>query len=185
MHPGQICQLSYIMQDKHGVKAKNFFFTVDFVEYSALLVHGFSVEKLKSLSCGKTFSDHFLEIQQDFSSADVIVSHHTAFDFSFMRTEYERLNQTFFIKESFCTMKESTPICKILRKSGAGYKYPKLSELCAFWSISDAQILSSTRSLFGAKVGYHDARFDTTAVYLAANVGMEKEKNFNKLRCFL
>ena len=185
LHPGQICQLSYILQDKSGAIAKNFFFTVQSVEYSAFMVHGFSVEKLRSLSGGKTFADNFFEIQKDFSSADLIVSHNTAFDFSFMRTEYERLNQTFYIKDSFCTMKESTPLCKILRKSGAGYKYPKLSELCAFLSISDAQIQKATCDLFGAEAGYHDARFDTAAVYLTANIGMENSEIFSKLRCCL
>ena len=185
LHPGQICQLSYILQDANGATAKNFFFTVQSVEYSAFMVHGFSVEKLKTLSCGKTFADRFAEIQKDFASADIIVSHNVAFDFSFMRTEYERLNQIFFIKDSFCTMKESTPLCKIPRRSGVGYKYPKLSELCAFLSISDGQILRSTNALFGAEAGYHDARFDTTAVYLAANIGMENSEIFSKLRCCL
>ena len=46
LYPGEICQLSYIMQDKGGVSAKNFYFAVDFVEYGALKVHGLTAEKL-------------------------------------------------------------------------------------------------------------------------------------------
>ena len=63
--------------------------------------------------------------------------------------------------------------------------YPKLSELCAFLSVSDAQIQKATCDLFGAEASYHDARFDTAAVYLTANIGMENSEIFSKLRCCL
>ena len=65
LRPGQICQISYIMQTKNSVVAKNMFFTVDSVEYGAYSVHGFSVEKLKELSKGKRFEDCVLEIKED------------------------------------------------------------------------------------------------------------------------
>ena len=169
LHPGQICQLSYLMQTKKSVEAKNFFFTVDSVDFSAFMVHGFSVEKLKMLSCGRRFKDYFEEIEKDFSNADVLISHNTAFDISFMRAEYERLNKIFVSKETFCTMKKSVPILKLLRSSGRGYKYPKLSELCAYLSVSDGVIKSACTEFFGADAGYHDARFDTCAVFLSMN----------------
>ncbi len=184
LKPGQICQLSYIMQTEKGFFSKNFFFTVDFVEMSAQLVHGFSVSKLKELSKGKRFKDFFDEIKSDFESADLIVAHNTAFDFSFMRKEYERLNEIFYIKNEFCSMKKSTPICKLLRKSGTGYKYPKLSELCEFLSINNAEILSFSRKAFDSECGFHDARFDTSAVCLAVNK-MMKNGFFNELEEFL
>ena len=182
LHPGQICQLSYVMQDKESVTAKNFFFTVDSVEYGAFMVHGFSVEKLRELSCGKRFLDYFDEIEKDFLSVDLIVSHNTAFDFSFMRTEYARIGKDFIIKNSFCTMKKATPICKLPRNSGVGYKYPKLNELCSFLGIKDNDISNELYKLFGAKAGYHDARFDTTAVYLVANRAMEKYAEFTAIK---
>ncbi len=169
LNPGQICQLSYVMQTKEKVLAKNFFFSVDSVEYGAYCVHGFSVEKLKILSNGKRFSDCFNEIYLDFNNADMLISHNTAFDFMFMRKEYERLNKVFEIKNSFCTMKKTTPILKLPRSSGAGYKYPKLNELASYYGITDGQILIESKKLFSANAGYHDARFDTTAVYLAVN----------------
>ncbi len=173
LYPGQICQLSYVMQTKEEVTAKNFFFTVDCVEMGAQLVHGFSVQKLKELSCGKRFCDFFSEIKSDFEEADLIVSHNTAFDFSFMRKEYERLNEIFYIKNEFCSMKKSTPICKLLRKSGTGYKYPKLQELCQFCEISDNEILTFSSTAFNSACSFHDARFDTSAVYLAVNKMIE------------
>ena len=182
LHPGQICQLSYIMQSGDKTTAKNFFFAVDYVEYGAFSVHGFSVDKLKRLSGGKRFIDCFKEIEQDFLSADLVVSHNTAFDFSFMRAEYERVMAVFKYKNSFCTMKKTTPICKFTRSCGVAYKYPKLSELCSFLMITDNEIFEKCKALFGANVGYHDARFDTTAVYLASLKGMEKYLEFNLLK---
>ena len=182
LYPGQICQLSYIMQTKEGVSAKNFFFSVDYVEPSALAVHGFSVQKLKELSSGKQFTHHFNQINADFEKADLICAHNTSFDFSFMRKEYERLNKTFYIKNEFCSMKNSTPLCKLPRKSGSGYKYPKLSELCAFVGISDLDISRQVISLFGTNSAFHDARFDTSALYLAVNkcIQLEHFKDLNK-----
>ena len=110
----------------------------------------------------------------DFSKADVIVAHNTSFDFMFLRKEFEDLGLAFEPKDSFCSMKNMTTVCKLARSSGNGYKYPKLSELCSFLGITDTQILKESQRLFGEKSGYHDARFDTTAVYLAVNKAIEK-----------
>ena len=86
LYPGQICQLSYVMQDKENLLAKNFFFSVDCVEREAFNVHGFSVEKLSQLSNGKRFNHHFNQINKDFETADLVVSHNISFDFSFTNT---------------------------------------------------------------------------------------------------
>ncbi|MBQ9734445.1 MAG: 3'-5' exonuclease [Clostridia bacterium] len=185
LRPGQICQLSYLLQTQNEVTAKNFFFTVDSVEYGAYMVHGFSVDKLRKLSGGKRFADHIDEIEKDFLSSDMLVSHNTAFDFSFMRTEFERLNRQFIINGEFCTMKKSTPVCKLMRSSCANYKYPKLAELCDYFGITVDSIKDASNELFGAHAGYHDARFDTVAVYLSANTGMKSEKIFKELEGFL
>lgn len=171
LYPGQICELSYIMQDREKTVAKNMFFSVDFVEYGALSVHGFSVEKLKTLSEGKKFYDRIDEIEKDFSGADVICAHNTAFDFSFLRAEFERCGKVFTCKNEFCTMKKMTSTCKLPRNGGMGYKYPKLSELCAFLHITDTEIKQTVKLLYGMELDYHDARFDTVAVYLAVNSG--------------
>ena len=182
LYPGQICQLSYIMQDKEKSTAKNYFFTVDSVEYSAYMVHGFSVEKLYKLSNGKRFSSFIEEISADFERANLIVSHNTAFDFMFMRAEFERLGKTFYVKDEFCSMKSMTPICKLPRSKGVGYKYPKLSELCLHFGITDREIAITSEKLFGKSASFHDARFDTTAVYLAVNYGMDNEPVMSSLR---
>ncbi|MBO7344841.1 MAG: 3'-5' exonuclease [Clostridia bacterium] len=181
LRPGQICQLSYVMQSGDQLSARNFFFTVDQVEYSAFLVHGFSVEKLRVFSGGKRFKDYAEQIEKDFLSADLVVAHNISFDAMFMSAEFERINKQFCVKDKFCSMKNSTPLCKLPRSSGQGYKYPKLSELCAFFDIDDIEIQNATERIFGSKTGFHDARFDTTALLLAVNKGMSDRKVYQEI----
>ena len=184
LRPGQICQLSYVMQDGDSLSSRNIFFTVDNMEYGAYMVHGFSKEKLQVLSGGKRFENFIDVIEQDFLSADAVVSHNTAFDFMFMRAEFERLGKIFKVKNEFCSMKKATPFCKLKRSRGDGYKYPKLNELCGCLGISNSNILSASEKIFGNKTGFHDARFDTTAVLLAINAGVEYDE-FKDIRRFL
>ena len=184
LRPGQICQLSYVMQSGDNLTARNLFFTVDYMEKSAEMVHGFSLEKLKVLSGGKRFSDYADLIENDFKSADIVVSHNTSFDFMFMRAEFERLGRVFKVNKEFCSMKNSTPVCKLIRASSCAYKYPKLSELCAHFGISNEQISSALSKVFGASAGFHDARFDTTAVLLAVNKAIDL-KEFAEVKSFI
>ena len=176
IRPGQICQLSYILQDKSCAKAKNFFFTVDSVDSSAYAVHGFSVNKLRLLSGGRRFVDYFSEIEQDFNSADLIVAHNCNFDVMFMSKEFERLGKVFYLPKSFCTMRAMTPVCKLKRTNSAGYKYPKLSELCDYFGVNTNEVKEAMTCLFGEITDFHDARFDTTALYLLVNKGLPVEK---------
>ncbi len=185
LRPGNICQLSYILQRGTAIKSKNFFFTVDFVEFGALAVHGFSVPLLKRLSDGKRFADFIDEIEEDFNLADLLVAHNTSFDFGFLRAEFEREGRFFNSEKGFCTMKNSVTFCKLLRSSHVGYKYPKLSELCAQLEISDTDILSFARRTFGADCGYHDARFDTSALFLVSNKGINQIESYKKIKKYI
>lgn len=185
LRPGQICQLSYIMQTERTVNSKNFFFTVDGVEFGAYKVHGFSQEKLSIFSSGKRFGDHVAEIEEDLCKADVLISHNTAFDFMFLRAEFERVGRIFTVNNEFCSMKKSTPVCKLLRSDNITYKYPKLNELTAYFDIKDWQIRNQSEKLFGFESDFHDARFDATAVFLAVNEGMKSEMVFERLKMWL
>ncbi len=173
LYPGQICQLAYIIQNGKNVSAKNFFFAVDDMPYGAFLVHGFSKEKLLELSCGKRFCDHVKEIKDDFEKADLIVAHNVNFDFMFLRAEFNVCGLDFVYKREYCTMKNLTPVCKLLRSSGKGYKYPKLVEACNHFGVTDTEIKQDVMRFFGTELDYHDARFDTVALYLIANRGLE------------
>lgn len=73
-------------------------------------------------------------------NADVIVCHNTAFDMKVMAAEYARLqprakdpNIVYGGRPSLCTMKASTPICKIRKGDGkTSFKWPRLEELMMF-----------------------------------------------------
>lgn len=183
--PGNICQLSYVMQSADGVAARNYFFSVDKIDYGAYMVHGFSVEKLRVLSGGKVFRDFADEIERDFNAADIVVAHNSAFDTAFMRAEFERLNKVFSVKKEFCSMKKSLPVCKLPKNRGNGYKYPKLSELCEFFGISEYDVAEKTAELFDVQACFHDARFDTTALFLAMNDGMKRHDALSVLGDYL
>jgi DNA polymerase-3 subunit epsilon len=120
--PGRIVQLSYVMQDKSEVRAKNFFFYVDYIEPSAIAVHGFTPEKLLTLSNGHTFSMDLEEIYDDFLAADLVVSHNFSFDLKFMIAEFLYHERQFRYRESLCTMKFFTDILRLPRSSNRGYK---------------------------------------------------------------
>lgn len=172
--PGGIIQLSYIMQTEGGTTAKNFFFAVDYIEPSATAVHGFTVEKIYELSGGRTFSEYMEEIYDDFFAADLIVAHNAPFDIGFMINEFYRRERRFRYKEEFDTMRYFTPIMKLPRKNGAGYKFPKLTELGEFLDIYPYDVTRKTMELFDSGVSAHDARYDTTALYLCFNEGVKK-----------
>lgn len=179
LRPGQVCQLSYIMQCGEMVRAKNYFFTVGYVEPSAAAVHGFTREKLFELSGGKVFADFADEIKADFKAADLAVAHNFNFDYMFLSAEFERIYDRFEYNESMCSMKKFTPICKLLRSDNVRYKYPKLTELCGFLDIYPYDVTRVTSELFGTAPGAHDARYDTAALYLAMNKGAE---GYNEIR---
>ena len=174
--PGRIVQLSYIMTDGENTIAKNFFFAVSYVEPSAVKVHGFSPEKLAVLSNGHTFSTDIDEIYDDFLSADLIVAHNVKFDIGFLIAEFNYQDRIFRYRESFDSMKAFTPIMKMERSNHKGYKYPKLGEMCEFLDIYPYDVTRKTMQLFNTDiVSGHDARYDTTALYLAFFEGV---KNF-------
>lgn len=167
LKPGRIIQLSYIIDDGFSFKGKNFFFAVDYIPIESTMIHGFTVEKIYSLSGGKTFDDFADEIYNDFSSAKLIVGHNVTFDIGFLTAEFERLGKRFDYKNALDTMKYFTPVIKLLRRSGGGYKYPKLSETTDYFRLTEADVAAETRYVFNlSDVGFHDARFDTTAVML-------------------
>ena len=180
LFPGRIIQLSYIMTDGETTIAKNFFFGVSYIEPSATNVHGFTVEKIQKLSGGKTFSCDIDEIYDDFLSADLIVAHNVKFDIGFLIAEFNYQDRIFRYRKSFDTMKAFTPIMKMERSNHKGYKYPKLGEMCEFLDIYPYDITRKSIELFGeGDVGGHDARYDTTALYLCF---FEGAKNFDVLK---
>lgn len=177
LKPGSICQLSYILVDT-GKKpaetiAKNFFFTVEYVEPGAESVHGFSVEKLYDLSNGQYFEDKLSEFVQDFLTADIFLGHNVNFDLKFISYELEGCGEEFLPKHTFCTMNYYKSICKLPGNRG-DYKMPKLQEAVAFLGISEKDVDAMSKKLFTETGNFHDARFDTTATYMLVAEGIKK-----------
>ena len=172
LRPGQICQLSYVIDDDGVAAGKNYFFAVRSIEPGASNVHGFTVPMLHKLSNGLIFPDHAEAILTDFESADLLLAHNFSFDQSFLAAEFTRSGITPSFPRQLCTMRHFTPICKLPsarpQRSGPGYKYPSLTELTRHLGITDKMVSERSKELFSLPhhAEYHDARVDSTAVYL-------------------
>ena len=167
LHPGQICQLAYVIEEEGGLSAKNFYFAVEAIEPSASAVTGLTVPIVAALSRGRVFADDADEIWRDFAAADVLVAHNFSFDEGFMRTEFGRLGMSFDPGDKrFCTMRHFAPVLKLPAR-GRGYKFPSLEEFASYEGVRNADIMDLMRTLYGTEKQAHDARHDTVKMYLA------------------
>jgi DNA polymerase-3 subunit epsilon len=175
--PGNICQLSYIVVETdikpQTTIGKNYFFAVDEMNPEAEKIHGFSMIKLYELSQGKYIEDLVDEFMNDFIEADILIGHNVSFDINFLSYEFNSLGIDFKPKHIFCTMNYYRNICKLYKSNGT-YKYPKLSEVIDFLNISEESVNNCAMKLFGGTNNYHDARFDTAALYLIVTNGIKK-----------
>ena len=175
-YENQIGQLSYIVlnQDYNIGVAKNFYFTVNYVEEGASRVTGLTKEKLEKLSGGKVFKDYAKEIYKDFLNADILVAHNISFDMAFMVKEFENIgfdtDTLFKNKETFCTMNRYTDILNIPHHY-YGVKYPTLDETMDYLNVSFDLIQNKMNKVFKLERldegFYHDARFDVIATMYA------------------
>lgn len=80
----------------------------------------------------------------------IVVAFNSQFDTKVLRGEMRRagVDDRFEKTPTICTMRASTNIVKAPKKTGAGYKFPKLHEACAHFKITNA----------GAHSALHDAR---------------------------
>lgn len=107
------------------------------IEAGAQAVHGIS--KAKCDASGISMADAYRHFNAAAQQADVFVAHNLMFDKRLMMVEARRLGiahpfgEKGAWKPEFCTMKETTDMCKIEVKSEKTgetyYKYPKLAEL--------------------------------------------------------
>lgn len=175
LEPGQICQLSYLVEDEGLVTANNYYFSVDDMTEGAQEVHGLSIQMLEELSHGRYFEDDAEIILQDFNSADLVAGHHVAADERYLRVEMQRAGLKLKKLNTFCTMNYASGIMNMARKVVTGRpKPPKLSELAEYYGITAGMADEKCGEYFGAAGGLHDARYDTVLTYLCLKAAIQK-----------
>lgn len=174
--PGQICQLSYIMDRGGALSARNFYFSVDDMSPGAQEVHGLSMEQLAELSGGAWFEDKADDILADFQEARLLVGHNVAADDRYLRVELERAGKKLKKINTFCTMNYASGLMNLKRKVVTGRpKPPRLSELADYYGVSEEDTLALVGDLFQTgDAALHDARFDTAMTYLCFKRAIEK-----------
>ncbi len=185
LKPGQIGQLSMIIEyDDSKIEAKNYFFNIDYIEDGAAEVCGRDLEFYKKASNGKCFKDYKLEILEILKDS-LLIAHNEKFDENFISTEFWREDIIFKPAQRFCTMEYFRDIIKLLPgRYGHKYKNPKLSELVNYFNIDEDKVKKYSVQLFGnddsTNTGFHDARYDTTSMFVAFCIYRDSLNNSTK-----
>lgn len=173
--PGQIAQLSMIIEDDREVHGENYFFEIDYISQGAEELLGRGVDFYKEVSKGQRFKDVSTSLYDKFKDA-ILVAHNEKFDENFISTEFWRENIVFKPYDKFCTMEYFKDILKIpaTNKRYGKYKNPKLEEVVNYLCLDEAKIEVYEKQIFNMDINengvYHDARFDTTSMYVAFHV---------------
>lgn len=186
LRPGQIGQLSIIIvtdSEKEGEAAKiesyNYYFEMDYIERGAEEACGRGLDFYKEASGGRKFKDDAAEIFNLLKDGTVI-AHNVKFDNNFLSTEFWRLGLTYAPQGVFDTMAYFKDVLKIPGRRTM-YKNPKLCEVTNFLGITEKDIEEETARLFDSgAVEFHDATFDTAALYLIYLKESERRANGKK-----
>lgn len=137
----RLASFAVILLDESLVPLDEFSFMISpdgwEMQPGATAVNGFTTEFLAAngapiRSCLEFYS-------QFIKDGYVVVSFNAQFDTKVMRGELRRagLPDLFESTPNICVMRALTNVCKVPRAKGAGYKFPKLSEACAFFKIDE------------------------------------------------
>lgn len=105
------------------------------METGATKVNGLTTEFL--LENGKPIAEVLDLYEATIKEGRIVVAFNAAFDTKCFRAELRRAGRDDLFEQTpnICTMRELTGVCKIPKKSGNGYKFPKLSEACAHFKL--------------------------------------------------
>ena len=156
---------------------KDYFFKIDYIAPDAEEVCGRGVEFYKEASGGRTFKDDMNEIFEILKDA-ILIAHNLQFDENFISTEFWRQNILFKPHGRFCSMNYFKNVCNLVGKNGR-IKNPKLSELIDFFNIDNEKVKLYCNQIFKSvdDNAFHDARYDTTALFIAFQVYSDKLNN--------
>jgi DNA polymerase III subunit epsilon len=94
-------------------------------------IHGITTARARAE--GEKLIDVLQELSSAIVKSEILVAHNIRFDEKILSAEYLRmnLNLPFSNKKRFCTMENTTAICRI--PGSRGYKWPTLSQL--YWEL--------------------------------------------------
>lgn len=127
----------WLNDDLEQIEEQDFYIKPEgwMMEAGASAVNGLTTEMLmeKGEPIAKVLDVYELAIK----NGRVVVAFNAQFDTKVMRAELRRAGRDDLFEETpnICTMRELTGVCKIPKKSGNGYKFPKLSEACAHFKL--------------------------------------------------
>lgn len=107
-------------------------------------VHGLTTEYL--IEVGLPVSAVIAEYAQAIDDGYVVVAFNAQFDTKIMRGEMRRaeIDDRFDRTPNICVMRALVDICKVPKKTGKGFKFPKLSEACEHFKIVNEAEHSAT-----------------------------------------
>ena len=179
LKPGQIGQLTAIIEEDDKIKALNYFFEVDTVHPDVTAALGRDVEFYKQRANGIKFKDKAQEIQELFNGA-TFVAHNLKFDENFLSSELWKCGLIATPSSKFDTMEYYKPIIKATNRYGR-LKNPKLVEVVEGLKLDEEKIKKYSIQLFEDPEGidYHDSRYDTTVVYVISQIAREFQAGLN------
>ena len=127
----RMVQIAWMLFDEKGNEIQEADYIIQpegyTIPYNVVRVHGISTEIARAKGVDLKFV--LEEFSKSVRQAQVIIAHNISFDEKIVGAEFfrKKMDDVFFMKQSFCTMKNTTHICKI--PSQRGYKWPSLNEL--------------------------------------------------------
>jgi len=131
-----IIQLSYIVYDEDTNKVianvNDYILIDDSIEITKESFKTHNISRYFLKENGILMKDAINKFKKHMIDSRIIIGHNVSFDKRMLIVECIRNNIHLNLKETFCTMKNSSEICKIeaINENGEKYyKYPKLQEL--------------------------------------------------------
>lgn len=112
----------------------------------------------------------------------VVATYNAQYDTKIMRGELRRagLPDLFESTPNICLMRACTDVCRVAKKTGKGYKFPKLAEACAHFKIAQPaahSALGDARSAAAILLALHAANaLPKPEVHYAKNVPVSPAK---------
>jgi DNA polymerase III subunit epsilon len=99
-------------------------------------IHGISTSR--ALAEGKKLPDVLRDLNSAIEASEILIAHNLKFDERVLSAEFLRMNLPlpFLNKKRFCTMENTTGLCRI--PSSRGYKWPTLAQL--YWELFKSKL---------------------------------------------